>query len=153
MDFNDTPAEAAFRAETRSFLQANAELKSRGKPINFRGDIGAAEVRRAKDWQAKKADAGFAAITWSKQWGGREASPVMQVIYQQEEANYVVPNGVFEIGLDMCIPTMMAYAAPDQLERYVPKALRGEEIWCQLFSEPAAGSDLAALRTDRKSVV
>ncbi len=147
MDFNDTPEEAAFRAEARAFLQANAEPKGRARPVNFRGDIGAEEVRRAKAWQAKKADAGFAAITWPKQWGGRGASPIMQVIYQQEESNYVVPAGVFEIGLGMCIPTMMAYAKPEQLERYVRPALRGEEIWCQLFSEPAGGSDLAALRT------
>jgi alkylation response protein AidB-like acyl-CoA dehydrogenase len=71
----------------------------------------------------------------------------MQVIYQQEESNYVAPAGVFEIGLGMCIPTLMAYAKPEQLERHVRPALRGEDVWCQLFSEPAGGSDLAALRT------
>jgi alkylation response protein AidB-like acyl-CoA dehydrogenase len=69
------------------------------------------------------------------------------VIYHQEEDNYAVPRGLFEIGLGMCIPTMMAYAKPEQLDRYVRPALRGDEVWCQLFSEPAAGSDLAALRT------
>ena len=147
MDFNDTPEEAAFRAEARAFLQANAEPKGRAKPVDFRRHIGAEQVQRAKVWQSKKAEAGFAAITWPKQWGGREASPIMQVIYQQEEQNYSVPNGVFEIGLGMCIPTMMQYATPAQLERHVQPAVRGEEIWCQLFSEPAGGSDLAALRT------
>ncbi len=147
MDFNDTPEEAAFRAEARAFLQANAEPKGRAKPVDFRRHIGDEQVQRAKAWQAKKAAAGFAAITWPKQWGGREASPIMQVIYQQEEQNYSVPNGVFEIGLGMCIPTMMQYANSEQLERHVQPAVRGEEIWCQLFSEPAGGSDLAALRT------
>jgi alkylation response protein AidB-like acyl-CoA dehydrogenase len=148
MDFNDTPEEAAFRAEARAFLSANAEPKDRSRPTTSRGThIGAEEVKRAKAWQAKKADAGFAGITWPKRFGGRELSPIMQVIYQQEESNYVAPAGVFEIGLGMCIPTMMAYAKPEQLERHVRPALRGEDIWCQLFSEPAGGSDLAALRT------
>jgi alkylation response protein AidB-like acyl-CoA dehydrogenase len=151
MDFNDTSEEAAFRADVRRFLEANAKRRSatetahRGRYIP---DANMAEsLARAKEWQAKKADAGFAAITWPKKWGGRDGSPIEQVIYNQEEANYAVPRGVFEIGLGMCIPTMMAYGTPEQLERHVRPALRGEEVWCQLFSEPAAGSDLAGLRT------
>jgi alkylation response protein AidB-like acyl-CoA dehydrogenase len=147
MDFNDTPEEAEFRNEAREFLGANAEPKSRARPVLRLGDIGGDAVQRCKAWQAKKADAGFAGLTWPKRFGGREASPIMQVIYQQEEAAYAVPRGLFEIGLGMCIPTMMAYAKPEQLERFVRPALRGEEVWCQLFSEPGAGSDLAALRT------
>ena len=148
MDFNDTAEEAAFRAEVRAFLEHNAERKT-GKRQMFRGRyVADAEgLRRAKEWQAKKADAGFAAITWPTQWGGRGGSQMEQVIYNQEEADYSVPRGVFEIGLGMCIPTMMTYGTPEQLGRYVKPALRGEEIWCQLFSEPAAGSDLAGLRT------
>jgi alkylation response protein AidB-like acyl-CoA dehydrogenase len=147
MDFNDTPQEGAFRAEARAFLQANAQPKSGTRPVLRQSGIDAAGVRRCKEWQARKADAGFAALTWPKRYGGREASPILQVIYNQEEDNYVVPRGLYEIGLGMCIPTMMAYARPEQLDRYVPKAVRGEEVWCQLFSEPAGGSDLAALRT------
>jgi alkylation response protein AidB-like acyl-CoA dehydrogenase len=147
MDFNDTPDEAAFRVEARAFLKANAEPKSKARPVLRLGDLGADAVARCKAWQAKKAEAGFAGITWPKQFGGREASPILQVIYNQEEDNYGVPRGLFEIGLGMCIPTMMAYAKPEQLDRYVRPALRGEEVWCQLFSEPAGGSDLAALRT------
>jgi alkylation response protein AidB-like acyl-CoA dehydrogenase len=147
MDFNDTPEEAEFRNAAREFLGANAEPKSRARPVLRLGDIGGDAVQRCKAWQAKKADAGFAGLTWPKRFGGREASPIMQVIYQQEEAAYAVPRGLFEIGLGMCIPTMMAYAKPEQLERFVRPALRGEEVWCQLFSEPGAGSDLAALRT------
>jgi alkylation response protein AidB-like acyl-CoA dehydrogenase len=147
MDFNDTPEEAAFRADARAFLQANAEPKGGARPVLRIGDMGADAVTRCKAWQAKKADAGFAGITWPKRFGGREAPPIFQVIYAQEEDNYAVPRGLFEIGLGMCIPTMMAYAQSEQLERYVGPALRGEEVWCQLFSEPAGGSDLAALRT------
>ncbi|HYZ23828.1 MAG TPA: acyl-CoA dehydrogenase family protein [Rhodopila sp.] len=147
MDFNDTPEEAAFRAQARAFLQANAEPKAAARPVLRQSGVDAEAVGRCKAWQAKKADAGFAGITWPKRYGGRELSPIFQVIYNQEEDDFVVPKGLFEIGLGMCIPTMMAYATPEQLERYVPPALRGEEVWCQLFSEPAGGSDLAALRT------
>ncbi|MGE0226491.1 MAG: acyl-CoA dehydrogenase family protein [Acetobacteraceae bacterium] len=147
MDFNDTPDEAAFRARARDFLAANAEPKAGTRPVLRLGGMDAAMVATCKAWQAKKAEAGFAGITWPKQWGGQELSPIMQVIFNQEEENYAIPRGLFEIGLGMCIPTMMTYAKPEQLERYVPPALRGEEVWCQLFSEPAGGSDLAALRT------
>ena len=143
MDFNDTPEEAAFRAEVRTFLDRNAERKT-GKRQIFRGRYvaDAEALQRAKDWQAHKADAGFAGITWPKEWGGRGGTPLQQVIYNQEESEYTVPRGVFEIGLGMCIPTMMAYARPEQLDRYVRPALRtraerdgddwiinGQKIW------------------------
>lgn len=147
MDFNDTPEEAAFRAEARAFLNAHAEPKAAARPVLRQSGLDAEGVARCKTWQAKKADAGFAGLTWPKRFGGREASPILQVIYNQEEDDFVVPRGLYEIGLGMCIPTMMAYAKPEQLDRYVRPALRGEEVWCQLFSEPAGGSDLAALRT------
>jgi alkylation response protein AidB-like acyl-CoA dehydrogenase len=147
MDFNDTPEEAAFRAEARAFLAANAEPKAGARPVLRQSGVDDAAVARCKTWQAKKADAGFAGLTWPKRFGGREASPILQVIYNQEEDDFVVPRGLYEIGLGMCIPTMMTYATPEQLDRYVQPALRGEEVWCQLFSEPAGGSDLAALRT------
>ncbi len=147
MDFNDTPDEAVFRAEARAFLAANAEPKAGARPVLRQSGVDADAVARCKAWQAKKADAGFAGLTWPKRFGGREASPILQVIYNQEEEDFAVPRGLYEIGLGMCIPTMMTYAKPEQLDRYVRPALRGEEVWCQLFSEPAGGSDLAALRT------
>ena len=102
--------------------------------------------RSRREWQAKKAIAGFAGITTPDAYGGRGGTAMQRVIYDQEEANYLTPRGVYEIGLGMCIPTMLAYATEEQKQRYAPPALRGEEIWCQLFSEPQAGSDLANLR-------
>ena len=146
MDFEDTPEEAEFRAEVRTFLVANATPKRAGEtfPVKY-GDDSLVEV--AKEWQAKKHAAGFAGITLPKEYGGRGGTPIQQVIYNQEEANYLTPIGVYEIGLGMCIPTMLTYATEDQKQRYAPPALEGREIWCQLFSEPAAGSDLANLRT------
>ena len=147
MDFEDTPEEARFRAEVKTFLAANATAKS-GAGENFAtGKDKDAVLEAARDWQAKKADASFAALTWPESYGGRGLSPILQVIYNQEEANFLVPRGVYEIGLGMCLPTMMKYASEEQKKRFVPPAVRGEEIWCQLFSEPAGGSDLAGLRT------
>lgn len=149
MDFDDTPEEAAFRKEVHDWLSANAKLRSEVGEKRGRGESLSVEehVKRAKEWQAKKADAGYAQITWPKEWGGRGGTPIESVIYSQEEAKFAVPSGVFEIGLGMCVPTVMAYADPDTCRRFVGPALRGEEIWCQLFSEPAAGSDVAGIRT------
>ena len=127
MDFNDTPEEAAFRKEVRAWLDANATRKSDDK-ASFRARNDDPELlKKAKAWQDKKAAAGYARITWPKEWGGRGGTPIQQVIFQQEEANYLVPLGLFDIGLGMCMPTMMAYAAPEHLERFVRPALRGEE--------------------------
>jgi alkylation response protein AidB-like acyl-CoA dehydrogenase len=145
MDFSDTAEEASFRAEVIAFLGANATRKTGRVTDPEAAD--ADYVARARAWQAKKAAAGFAGITWPKAWGGRGGTPMQQVIYGQEEAKYSLPRGVFEIGLGMCIPTVATYAAPEISAQHVGPALRGEKIWCQLFSEPAAGSDVAGLRT------
>lgn len=150
MDFDDTPTEAAFRAEVCAFLDQYAARKRETNARLSQGAPGAEMVELARKWQATKADHGFAAIQWPRNWGGREGTPMDQVIYNQEESLFDVPRGVFEVTLGMCIPTMLAYAAQPILERYVRPALRGEELWCQLFSEPSAGSDLAGLRTRAK---
>ena len=148
MDFNDTQEEAQFRSEVRSWLEANARPRD---PMRSRaGRVEKSEAERlvqAKAWQAKKAEAGYAAITWPKELGGLGGTPIQSVIYSQEEANFDVPRGFFEIGLGMCIPTLLAWATEEQKERFTKPALYGEEVWCQLFSEPAAGSDVAGLRT------
>ena len=148
MAFSDTKDEAAFRAEAREWLRTNAEPK-RGAfetwDARYRDEQDA--LARAKDYQRRKAEAGFAGITWPKEYGGRGGTAIEQVIWSQEESEYVAPRGYFEIGLGMIMPTLFAYATEEQKRRYPPKALRGDEIWCQLFSEPAAGSDLAGLRT------
>jgi alkylation response protein AidB-like acyl-CoA dehydrogenase len=148
MDFSDTPEEAAFRAEARAFLETNAEPR-RGAFQTWESRWGseAEALRQARDLQRRKAEAGLAGITWPKEYGGRGGSGIQQVIYAQEEARYLTPRGYFEIGLGMCMPTLFTYATEADRRRYAPVALRGEEIWCQLFSEPGAGSDLAGLRT------
>jgi alkylation response protein AidB-like acyl-CoA dehydrogenase len=143
MDFNDTPEEAAYRAEVRAWLEANAPKKGLGDDFEGTGSTLAA----SKAWQAKKAAAGYAQITWPKEWGGPGGAPIQQVIFGQEEAKYPVPPNPFAIGLGMCVPTVMTFADEDTKKRFVGPALRGEEIWCQLFSEPSGGSDVAAART------
>ena len=146
MDFDDTPEEAAFRADVHAWLAENAKpARARSKDeLSVARDL----LAGAKAWQAKKAAKGYARITWPKELGGMGGNAIQQVIYNQEEAKFDVPSSyAFSIGLGMCIPTLMAYANHETVARYVGPALHGEEIWCQLFSEPAAGSDLAGLRT------
>ena len=145
MDINDTPDEAAFRREVRTWLDANARRRAAGeKPRRARDGASLAD---AKAWQAKKAAAGLTCITWPKAVGGRGGSPIQQIIYAQEEAAFATPPDYFAIGLGMCVPTVMKHGTKEHAQRYVTPAMRGEEIWCQLFSEPSAGSDVAGIRT------
>jgi alkylation response protein AidB-like acyl-CoA dehydrogenase len=146
MDFNDTKEEAAYRAEVRAWLDQNAIRKADAKDLPLPKTLEEV-LKLSKAWQAKKAEAGYACITWPKEWGGGGGTPIQNVIYSQEEAGYAVPGGIFAIGLGMCIPTLMAWGPEDAKQRYVKPAVRGDEIWCQLFSEPAGGSDVAGLRT------
>lgn len=144
MDFNDSPQEAQFRQEVREWLDKNApEFYVDHRGI---GDDTEEELARAKAWQKRKAEAGYACLLWPEAYGGPGRTPIEAVIYQQEEGRHRVPRGVFEIGQGMAGPTLMMYASEEQKKRYLPPMLDGSEIWCQLFSEPSAGSDLAGLR-------
>ena len=149
MDFNDTPEEAAFRAEVRAWLEANATLRDPDEPTSgLLGEVVDDEViRQAKAWQKKKAEAGWACLRWPKKYGGRGATPIQSVIWGQEERKFKTPPDIYGIGLGMCGPTILTHGSDEQKQRWIPKMVTGEEIWCQLFSEPGAGSDLAALRT------
>ena len=149
MDFNDTPEEAAFRKEVRAWLEANAEKLKPGETMpGLAEGRGSPElIGKAQAWQAKKADAGWACITWPKKYGGRGATAIQSMIWNQEEGRYKTPPNVFAIGQGMLGPTIMVHGNDEQKDRYLQPMLRGEEVWCQLFSEPSAGSDLAGLRT------
>lgn len=139
MDFNDTPEEAAFRAEAATWLADNHL-----KPDDI---AGLSPLQIAKLWQKRKYDAGWACIGWDTAYGGRGATPIQRVIWDQEESKYDVPARFFVIGQGMIGPTLMSWTSKEYCDRFLPKLASGEEIWCQLFSEPASGSDLAALRT------
>ncbi|MGP9810199.1 acyl-CoA dehydrogenase [Rhodopseudomonas sp. NSM] len=151
MNFDDTPQEAEFRAQARAWIDANA-------PKQYEDDLRKASLGRvvlkganildvAKAWQKRKADAGWAVPHWPKEYGGRGASPIERVIWQQEEGAFGKLTAMFIIGQGMCGPTMMAYASEEQKRHYLPPLGSGEKVWCQLFSEPAGGSDVAGLRT------
>ena len=144
MDFNDTPEEAAYRAKAREWLAANAPKRG-GRVESDLDDPASMDGSRA--WQRKKAEAGYAAITWPKEWGGGGGAPWQSVIFGQEEAAFDTPGNPFAIGLGMCVPTVMTVGNQADKERFVRPAVRGDEIWCQLFSEPSGGSDVAAART------
>ena len=151
MNFDDTPQEAAFRAEARAWIQANApkELEAElSQPTVGRIKLKNHDIlEESKKWQKKKAAAGWACLHWPKEFGGRGASPIERVIWQQEEGFYGKLEGVFLIGQGMCGPTVMAYGSDADKAKYLPKIASGENVWCQLFSEPSAGSDVAGLRT------
>jgi alkylation response protein AidB-like acyl-CoA dehydrogenase len=151
MNFDDTPQEAVFRTEAKAWIDANA-------PSEFEAELSKASLGRiklqkhdivevAKAWQKKKADGGWVCLHWPKEYGGRGATPVERVIWQQEEGVYFKLTSPFQIGEGMCGPTLMAYGSEADKRRYLPRIASGEEIWCQLFSEPSGGSDVAGLRT------
>ena len=151
MDFSDTQEEAQFRSEVRAFIDEHAPryldeyLEKSGFGNTNTGDYDTLE--EAKKWQKTKADNGWACMLWPTEYGGRGATPIQNVIWSQEEGIYSRLSGTFIIGQGMCAPTLMAYANEEHKARYLPKLASGEEVWCQLFSEPHGGSDLAGLRT------
>ncbi|MEI2653054.1 MAG: acyl-CoA dehydrogenase family protein [Microthrixaceae bacterium] len=153
MDFDDSPEEAAFRQECRTWLAANAKLRTPGIAEVWRTlrprdeDEDDAGQLVGKRWQALKADAGFAGIQWPVEYGGRGLSGHLAGVFKQEEARYDVPANSFQVGVDMVGPTLIAHGTPAQCQRHLDPIKRGDEVWCQLFSEPDAGSDLAGLST------
>ena len=151
MNFDDTPQEAEFRAVARAWIEANApkELEADLKKSGFAGvNVGNRDpLQLSKAWQKKKAEAGWACLHWPQEYGGRGASPIERVIWGQEEGVFGALSGTFIIGHGMCGPTLMAWASEEHKRQLLPTMASGEHIWCQLFSEPAGGSDLAGLRT------
>jgi len=148
VDLNLTPQELAFRDEVRAWFSANVP-KDWVKRRNAEESM---EARFAylRGWQRKLYDAGWAGISWAKVYGGRGASLMEQVIFIEEMARAEAPPMANVLGLGLIGPTIIAYGNQAQKERYLRKILSAEEIWCQGFSEPNAGSDLAALSSEAK---
>jgi acyl-CoA dehydrogenase len=151
VDFDDTAEEAAFRAEAAAWLEANAIPK--GHPDDFSAGMWSSAyseetlIKRAREWQGRLYDGGWAGITWPAAVGGRGGKPIESVIFNQEQARFGVSVGVFTVAIGMVGPTLLRHGRPDQQERYLRAMLKGDELWCQLFSETEAGSDLANLST------
>jgi alkylation response protein AidB-like acyl-CoA dehydrogenase len=149
MDFDDTPDEAAFRAEARAWLERHATPKTDNDALSrfLRGVDENEHVRKCREWQRTLYDGGWAGVTWPKEYGGRGGTPIQGAIFNQEQAKFDVSTGAFAVGIGMVGPTLIAHGTDAQKQRYLDPMLRGDEIWCQLFSEPGAGSDLAGLQT------
>jgi alkylation response protein AidB-like acyl-CoA dehydrogenase len=146
VDLDDTPDQAAYRAQVRKWLEdhaSEAPVLSGPDALVDEGEIVAA--RRA--WQGKLAEAGLAGVTWPKEFGGQGLGPIEQVIVGQEISRAGVPGILDAIGVGMLGPTIIAHGSDEQKARYLGPMLHGDEVWCQLFSEPAAGSDLAAVQS------
>ncbi len=143
VDLNDTPEQAAYRQEARAWLEEN---KDQAPPRSRAYDDPAyLDARRA--WQGRLAEAGLAGVTWPREYGGRGLGPIEQVTVNQELSRAEVPGILDVIGIGMLGPCLIAHGSDEQKGRHLGPMLHGDEVWCQLFSEPGAGSDLAAVQT------
>jgi alkylation response protein AidB-like acyl-CoA dehydrogenase len=146
MEFRYPDEAEAFRAEFRAWLDANlpAEIAGAGGgSLDFEGD----RLGRLRAWNRTLADARYAAIAWPEEWGGRGAGVMEQVVYAEEMHRARAPGTVNVIGLSNIAPAIIEHGTDEQKHTLLPRMLRGDDIWCQGFSEPNAGSDLASLRT------
>ncbi len=148
----DSGEDAEFRAEAREFLSAHAALrKGTDRTTLLSTDASReaelAHIAAARAWQRTLFDHGWAGITWPKIYGGRGGTREQAKIFAEEELRYEVNTGALSIGLQMVGPTLLEHASEEQKLKFLPEMLRGEALWCQLFSEPGAGSDLAGLTT------
>jgi alkylation response protein AidB-like acyl-CoA dehydrogenase len=137
----DPVDEETFRIDALAFLKATMPRK--GAP----GRQSSNGVTRAKEYQRRLAEAGFAGITWPRPYGGRGLPARFQRIFDREARAFQLPPRALEIGLGMCGPTILTHATEAQKLAFIPPLLRGEHVWCELFSEPGAGSDLASVQT------
>ena len=145
MDFADSPDDARFRAAVRAWLAAHTP--SRAERVPHDDASLADEFEFLKRWQRTLYDAGYVGLLWPKEYGGRGAPPVQQAILNEELARVRAPQLLNRVGINNAGPTLIAHGTDAQKHRLLPPILSGEEMWCQLFSEPGAGSDLAAVRT------
>ncbi len=143
MNFDDTPQEAEFRTRARAWLDDNMPADWRDK-TKTPEDI----LALTQDWQARKADAGWACIGWPEEFGGQGASAMEKAIWAQEEGEIgVLTSFPLVIAIALTGPMLLVHGTEAQKQKHLPLIARGEHIWCQLFSEPGCGSDLAAVRT------
>jgi alkylation response protein AidB-like acyl-CoA dehydrogenase len=143
VDLNDTPQQAEYRTRVRDWLSAHAaEAPPRSGSYE---DTGYITARRS--WQRRLAEAGLAGVTWPKEYGGQGLGPIEQVTVNQELSQAGVPGILDVIGIGMLGPCLIAHGSEEQKTRHLGPMLHGDEVWCQMFSEPAAGSDLAAIQT------
>ncbi|HVG21218.1 MAG TPA: acyl-CoA dehydrogenase family protein, partial [Blastocatellia bacterium] len=146
MDLNLTPQEQGFRDEFRAWLQSNvpAEWSSFGS----HDESSQERFDFLRAWQKKMYEAGWVGIHWPKEFGGRGATVIEQAIFIEEMARAAAPPLINVLGLSLLGPTLIAYGSEEQKKRFLANIMSADEIWCQGYSEPNAGSDLASLRSE-----
>jgi alkylation response protein AidB-like acyl-CoA dehydrogenase len=149
MDLNDTPEQARYREQARAWLEEHRAEAPAPRGRESYDDPQYLAARR--EWQRKLAEAGLAGVTWPKEYGGQGLGPIEQVIVNQEIQRAGVPGILDIIGVGMLGPTIIAHGTEEHKSRFLGPMLHGDEVWCQLFSEPAAGSDLAAVQSRAKA--
>ena len=147
MGLSFPPSAEAFRAEVRAWLADNLDDEVRAVGPEGAVSGGAEQVAVLRRWQRRLADAGLAAIAWPAEYGGRGAGPLEQVVLVEELDRAGAPGELNPIGMSNIAPAIMTFGTPEQKAHFLPRMLRGDDVWCQGFSEPGAGSDLAALST------
>jgi alkylation response protein AidB-like acyl-CoA dehydrogenase len=145
VDFADSPEDASFRATLRAWLNANRP--ARGERVPYDDASLADEFAFLRDWQRRLFDAGYVGLLWPREYGGGGAPPTQQAILNEELARARAPQLLNRVGVNNAGPTLIAHGTEELKQRLLRPILTGEEVWCQLFSEPNAGSDLAAVRT------
>ncbi len=149
----DSPEEAAFRTDALAWLEANAkrpsspEIAPSAIVAEWSPEVELERLTEARDWQRTKYEDGWAGVSWPKEFGGRGGSQIEAAIFSGEEAGFAVPHDALVVGLGWCGPALMIHGSEEQRTRFLRPMLRGEEVWCQLFSEPQSGSDLVSLST------
>jgi alkylation response protein AidB-like acyl-CoA dehydrogenase len=151
VDLSPTAEQEALRAEVRAWLQANLPWEY-GKGLPPRFDDLDSEVAFLREWQGTLAGGRWVGVAWPSEYGGRGLGPAEHFVVQEELARARAPELVGRIGVNLAGPTLLAHASPSQKERWLSKILSATELWCQLFSEPGAGSDLASVSTRADAV-
>lgn len=149
MDFKDTESQAIFRQKIRAWLNENAVKRVDNL---YQGMEGEQAFLEAKEWYKKVFDAGFACLTWPSEYGGAGMDQMAEVIWSQEVAKFQTRDSYFVIGIGNCGPALLHYGQEEMKQRLLPRMASAEDVWCQLFSEPSAGSDVAGLSTKAEQV-
>jgi alkylation response protein AidB-like acyl-CoA dehydrogenase len=145
MDFNYTPEDQAFRTEVRAWLEANKKFAP--PPSNIMADEGAGDWEARVNWHKKLNQGGWVAVNWPKEYGGRGATVMQRLIYREELGRLGLNEPMIGMGISLLGPTLMHWGTEEQKRNHIPKILKGEEVWCQGYSEPGSGSDLASVQT------
>ena len=146
MDFDYPPEAEAFRAEFRAWLDEHLTDEHRGEGLGFSMEMGPERLETLRAWNRELAEARFAAIAWPEEYGGRGAGIMEQLVFAEEMHRSGAPGTLNPLGLSNIAPAIIEHGTDEQKRELLPRMLRGDDIWCQGFSEPDAGSDLASLK-------